>query len=73
MSGLTRHRNAMHPPPNNHIQPLPMRLPSSPPPDDMDFNDGEHNPGPHQPIQGDVQTLRHPILNGISFICAFLS
>jgi hypothetical protein len=58
----------MHPPPNNRTQPLPMQLPSPPPPDDMDFN-GEDNPGPYEPIQ---QILRHPILNGISFTSAFL-
>lgn len=56
MSGLTRHRNVMHPP-NNHILPLPIRLQSSPLPDDMD---GEDNPGPHERFLGDAQTLRHP-------------
>jgi hypothetical protein len=44
MSGLTRHRNAAHPPPNNHIPPppfSPMRSPSaSPPPHDIDDNFG---------------------------------
>lgn len=73
MSGLTRHRNAMHPPLNNRIQLSPVRLPSFPPPDDMDLDDGDDNPGPHEPIQGDVvQTLCHPILNGMSFIHTFL-
>jgi hypothetical protein len=67
MSGLTRHRNAMHPPLNsNHVRPLPMR-----PPSPLSDYDGEDNPGLHEPIQGDLQTLHHPILNGISFICAF--
>ena len=42
------------------------------PPDNMGFNVSEDNPAPYKPIQGDVQTLRHPILNGIwSIICAF--
>ena len=71
MSGLTRHRNAMHPPVVNHVQPLPMRLPSLPP-DDMDFNDGDDNPGLQEPIQGNVQTLHHPFLNGMLFVCTFL-
>ena len=74
MSGLTRHRNAMHRPLNNCIQPLPMQVldSESPPPNDMGFNVGEDNLAPYKPIQGDVQTLCHPILNGISSItCAF--
>ena len=62
----------MHPPLNNHIPILPVRLPSFPPPDDMDLNNGNDNPGPHEPIQGDVQTLYHPTLNGMSFIHTFL-
>jgi hypothetical protein len=46
---------------------------NNPPPDDMYFDDaGENNPGPHEAIEGDVQTLRHPILNGMSFIHTFL-
>ena len=87
MSGLTRHRNAMHPPLNTHIQP-------SPPLDDVDFNfgglgtntyddngcdsgmspthNGQNNLGPHEATQGDAQTLRHPILNGKLFLHAFL-
>ena len=52
----------------------------SPPPDDMDFidreidrdsNHGGNDPGPHEAIQGNAQTLYHPILNGTSFICSF--
>jgi Plavaka transposase len=57
----------MHPPLNNHIQILPAWLPSSPPPDDMDFDNGENDPGPHEAIQGGVQMLRHPILTGMLF------
>jgi hypothetical protein len=72
MSGLTRHRNIMHPPLNNHIQVLPAQLPPSPPPDDMGFDDGENNPGPHEAAQGGVQMLHHPILNGMSLIYTFL-
>ena len=71
MSGLTCHWNTIHPPLNNCTQILPEHLPS-PPPDDMDFNDGENNLEPHEAAQGYVQTLRHPILNGMSFICPFL-
>ena len=59
----------MHPPLNNHIQVLPAQL-YSPPPDDMDFNDGENDPGPYKATQG-VQTLHHPILNGMSSILPF--
>ena len=40
---------------------------NNPPPNDMYFDEGENNPGPHGAIEGDVQTLRHPILNGMSF------
>ena len=54
----------MHPPLN-------VQLPS-PPPDDMNFNDGKDNLEPHEAVQGEVQTLCHPILNGMSFICSFL-
>jgi hypothetical protein len=64
-----------HPlPVNNHIQVLlAAQLPSSPPPDDMDFNNGENNPEPHEATRG-VQTIHHPILNGMSesFIYTFL-
>ena len=73
MSGLTCHTNTVHPVPNNPL--LPVQLPPqafSPPPDDMDFNDGENNLGPHEAIQGNVHTLCHPILNGMSFISVFL-
>jgi hypothetical protein len=68
------------------VQPPPLAF--SPPPDDMDFNDdnasdnpGHNNPGHNNPghdnpghdgIQGNVPTLRHPILNGMSFIHTFL-
>ena len=64
----------MHPPLNNHIQVLPAWLPLSPPPaaDDMGFDDGENNPGPHKAAQGGVQTLHHPILNGMSLIYTFI-
>ena len=82
LSGLTRHQNKMHPLPNNQLLPALLPPPEfSPPPDDMYFNDGENNPPPddmyfdegennprpHEAIEGDVQTLRHPILNGMSF------
>ena len=50
LSELTHHQNTMHP--SNHIENLPARLPSSPPPDDMDFNAGENILGPHEAIQG---------------------
>jgi hypothetical protein len=45
---------------------------NNPPPDDMYFDDGKNNPGPHKVIEGDVQTLCHPILSGMSFIHTFL-
>jgi hypothetical protein len=60
---------------SDHIQNLPVQLRASPPPDDMDFNNGENNPEPHEAIQGDAphaRTLYHPILNGMLFILAFL-
>ena len=72
LSGLTQHRNTMHPPPNHQafpVQLLPLAFPS--PPNDMDFNDGENNSGPHKAIQGDMQTLGNPILNGMLFIHLF--
>ena len=70
MSGLTRHRNAMHPPPN--IQPLPVQVPFFPPPDEMDFDDGDNDLGPHEATEGNMQTVRHPILNGKSFFHFFV-
>ena len=68
----------MHPFPNDQILPVqPLVAPPlefSPPPDDLEINVGEINPGPHEAIQleGNMQTLHHPILNGILFICTFL-
>jgi hypothetical protein len=65
--------NIIHRIPQNPL--LPVQLPPpefSPPPDDMDFNDGENNPGPYEEIQGNAHTLRHPILNGMSFIRVLL-
>ena len=65
----------MHPLPNNQLLPAPLPPPEfSPPPDDMYLDDGENDPGPHEAIEGGggVQTLRHPILNGMSFIHTFL-
>ena len=65
----------MHPLPNNQLLPALLPPPEfSPPPDDMYLDDGENDPGPHEAIEGGggVQTLRHPILNGMSFIHTFL-
>ena len=70
LSELTHHQNTMHP--SNHIENLPAWIPSSPPPDDMNFNAGENILGPHEAIQGGARTLCHPILNSMSFILAFL-
>lgn len=70
LSGLTRHRNKMHSLSNNRLLPALPAIPppeNSPPPDDMYVDDGENNPGPHEAMEDDVQTLRHPILNGMSF------
>jgi hypothetical protein len=41
---------------------------------DLNYGGDNMNLGPHEPIQGDMQeTLRHPILNGMSFISTFCS